>query len=137
MRTCLCGFSKILFFSSCPDHIHLFNKVLRKTVFQNIFQKIRVSLVFQHNAAVACADGSAGAGVVGGLDDFVCQVVAEWCRNGQGLYLLGGHHPAKSHPAHVLQTGNATRTLPEVHTTITSPRTKKDERIDVKSKRRR
>lgn len=61
---------------------------------------------------------------VGGLDDFVGQVVAERCGNGQGLHLLSGHHPAESHPAHVLKTGNATRTLPEVHATITSPRTK-------------
>lgn len=57
----------------------------------------------------------------GGLDDFVGQVVTEWRGNGQGLHLLGGHHAAKGHPAHVLQTGYATRTLPEVHTTIPSP----------------
>ncbi len=61
---------------------------------------------------------------VGGLDDFVGQVVAERCGNGQGLHLLGSHHPAESHSAHVLKTGNATRTLPEMHTTITCPRTK-------------
>ena len=77
---------------------------------------------------MSCAVGSDAAGLMGGgcwgLHDFVGQVVTEWRRNGQGLYLLGGHHPAESHPAHVLQTGNATGTLPEVHATITSPRTK-------------
>lgn len=65
----------------------------------------------------------------GGLDDFVGQVVAERRGNGQCLHLLGGHQPAESHPANVLQTGNATRTLPEMHTTITSPRTKKTRQI--------
>lgn len=55
------------------------------------------------------------------LDDFVGQVVAEQCGNGQGLHLLRGHHSPESHPAHVLQTGYATGTLPEVHTPLTSP----------------
>ncbi len=114
-RTSLFGFSTIQLFSSCPDCFCFFNKVL------GIFQKNKDSLVLQH-AAAADATASASARVVsGGLDDFVGQVVTEWLGNRQGLHLLGGHHPAKGHSAYVLQTGNATRTLPEVHTTITSP----------------
>lgn len=79
------------------------------------------------------------AGDWGQLDDFVGQVVTKRRGNGQGLHLLSGHHPAKGHPAHVLQTGNATRTLPEVHTTITSPWTPTIPRKknDDKSKRMR
>lgn len=71
--------------------------------------------IFQHDGAAA-----GGAGMVK-LDDFVGQVVTERRGDGQGLHLLGGGHPAERHPTHVLQTGDATRTLPEVHTTITSP----------------
>lgn len=60
----------------------------------------------------------------GGLNYFVGQVVAERCRNGQRLHLLGGSQPADRHPTHVLETGNATRTLPEEHTSATSPSSK-------------
>lgn len=53
--------------------------------------------------------------------DFVGQVVTERHGNGQGLHLLRGHYSAESHPAQVLQTGDATRTLPEVHAAVASP----------------
>lgn len=61
-----------------------------------------------------------------GLDDFVGQVVAERRGDGQGLHLLSAHHPAERHPAHVLQTANAARTLPEAHSTVTSPATERN-----------
>lgn len=77
-------------------------------------------MVFQH-AAAEPAVGLVGAGGQEGLDDFVGQVVFKWSGDGQHLHLLGGHHPPNCHPAHVLQAGNALRTLPEVHATITSP----------------
>ena len=70
-----------------------------------------------------CWGGGGGGGGGGVLDDFVRQVVAERSRDGQGLHLLGGDHPAESHPAHVLQTGNATGRLPEVQASIMSPAT--------------
>lgn len=82
--------------------------------------KTRDSLVFQHSAT---AGAVVPAGVGGGerLHDFVGQVVTERHGNGQGLHLLRGHYSAEGHPAQVLQTGDATRTLPEVHATIASP----------------
>lgn len=75
-------------------------------------------MVFQRSAA---AGRSAGAGVGAGLDDSVGQVVTEGHGDCQGLHLLRGHDSAEGHPAQVLQTGNATRTLPEVHTSFTGP----------------
>lgn len=53
------------------------------------------------------------------LDDLVCQVVAQWRGDGQRFHLLGGHDAAQRHPAHVLQAGDATWTLPEVNTAVT------------------
>lgn len=63
-------------------------------------------------------DSRSGSGTA--LNDFVRQVVSKWRRDGKGLHLLRGHHPSQSHPAHVLQAGDAERTLPEVHTAVTS-----------------
>jgi len=71
----------------------------------------------------------------GDLDDLVGQVVTERRGNSQALHLLGGHHPAKGHPTNMLQTGYATRALPEVHTTVTSPRKRKQARsVEIKQK---
>lgn len=58
-----------------------------------------------------------------GLDDSVGEIVTKRHRDGQRLHLLRGHHPAEGHPAQVLQSGDATRTLPEVHAAIASPAT--------------
>lgn len=70
-------------------------------------------MVFQRSAAAA--------GVGAGLDDSVAQVVTEGHGDRQGLHLLRGHDSAEGHPAQVLQTGAATRTLPEVHASFTGP----------------
>lgn len=56
-----------------------------------------------------------------GSDDFVEQEVAEGLGDGQRLHLLRAGHPAEGHPAQVLQAGDATGTLPEVHATVTGP----------------
>lgn len=58
-----------------------------------------------------------------GLDDLVGEIVAKRHGDGQRLHLLRGHHPAEGHPAQVLQAGDATRTLPEVHAAVTRPAT--------------
>lgn len=64
-----------------------------------------------------------------GSDHPVGQEVLQRGGNGQSLHLLGGQHPPQSHPAHVLQAGNAPRTLPEVHVPVTSSekKTKKNQ----------
>lgn len=135
MRTCLWGFSETIYsFPPVPDCVRVSNssmKLKKKSfVFQNIFQKIRDSLVFSAKkpAAVACAVGSGGR--VGRwawglffffLDHFVRQVVAERRRDGERLHLLRGHDPAERHPGQVLQAGGAARNIPEVHAAVTSP----------------
>lgn len=111
---------KLTSFSSSPGRFRQF-RVRYKAV-----QKIKDVNGFQRNAAVTnCSQMSQ----CQGSHDFVGQVVTERSRNGQGLHLLGRHHPTERHPAHVLQTGDATRTLPEVNATITSPKTYKGRQV--------
>lgn len=68
---------------------------------------------------------SGGRGLGGaGSDDPVGQEVAQRHGDGQSLHLLRGLHPAEGHSAQVLQAGDATGTLPEVHAAVTGPASK-------------
>lgn len=112
----------------------LFNKVKLKTVY---FSENEGFIGFPAFCCsrCSCVSWCWGGEWRWGLDDSVGQVVTERHGNGQGLHLLRGHHSAEGHPAQVLQTGNATRTLPEVHITITSPLTKKNKRWQIKKEK--
>lgn len=57
----------------------------------------------------------------GASDDFVEQEVAEGLGDGQRLHLVRGGHPAEGHAAQVLQAGDATGALPEVHAAVAGP----------------
>lgn len=60
----------------------------------------------------------------GPSDDPVGQEVAQRHGDGQSLHLLCALRPAEGHPAQVLQAGDATGTLPEVHATVAGPASK-------------